>query len=377
MLNKTAAGTYAPLLALGFAAAVGGCTTQEDVQPDQFNSAPVIEAIYAHDNQYGSTLGLYDVQMYANPTDPHFPTATGVTGVQNAANVGPLFPADYNSIIVEVNTPLDGSKLGTTANLSSESYCTSGSIPAQAPFQVIDVGGGSNTPLLGSICYDPTSQLFRYPELTFVLGAGSAFDPTANPFTCQDFTQDTGDSNGASFKPNHQYAVQMNTAIDVNDNEIALVTPTDSSWSNGQFAFTTSGFDIMAAGYQDPNTGFFSYISKPYLGFLKDCPVNATFCNPVDGTFSNPNANLGADGLNGNIPLRIFTTLEVSPSSLPANVTLTSADGRTVPANVIASGSRGKRMFYVAPPVSWEPGQTYTVTISASLSSAASTGCSR
>ena len=146
----------------------------------------------------------------------------------------------------------------------------------------------------------------------------------------------------------------MNTAVDVNDNELALAIPTSAPWASGQFPFTTAGYDFMAIGYQDPNTGFFAYVEKPYLGFLKDCPNNAQFCNPVDGTFSNPNPAEGADGILGNIPLRIFTTLETSGATLANNITLvTRQDGTVVPVNLLLSGSRGLRMFYIAPPVSW------------------------
>jgi hypothetical protein len=387
MLNKTAAGNYVPLLALGLAAAVGGCSTQEDAQPDPFNQAPQIEAIYAHDSrtyvlsaggapQPATAAGLYDVQIWANPADPHYPNQTGENGQQNAANVS-NFPASYNSIIVEFNTTLDGGKLGTVQNVSNASYCSSGYNPATAPIQILDVDNNS-LPLIGSICYDPTSQLFRYPSLTFVLGSDSAFASSAKPFTCQaagpdaTFSAEDGSegANRAAFKPSHHYAVAFTTTQILNENEIALTTPTAAPWSSGTFPFTTSGFDVMAVGYDDPNTGFYSYLSKPYLGFLKDCPENATFCNPVDGTFSAPNSNF-ANGLTGNIPMRIYLSLATTSALAAANIKLTRADGTAVAGtSVSASGARDHKMVYVIPPVTWEPGQSYVITVGANFAAA-------
>ena len=90
---KTAAGNFAPLLALGFAAALGGCATQKKTRSRQSSTpAPQIEAIYAHDNNFGASLGgLYDVRDLGQRDRSALPEPRRAeTGAQNAADIEPV-----------------------------------------------------------------------------------------------------------------------------------------------------------------------------------------------------------------------------------------------------------------------------------------------
>jgi len=419
MLTKTA-GAFAPLLALGLAAVVGGCSTQEDAQPDQFNQPPVIEAVYARDSVAGL---LPDVQVWANPADPHYPNFAGETGAQNAQNVSP-FPASYASIVVEFNTPLDGSKLGAQNDFGS--YCSVGQDPSTAPFKVV-VGSGTNNEraLLGSICYEPSSPLYRYPSITFVLGAGTANDPSAQPFTCQAFTPEsweaaagqTDATTTTAFNPLTNYTIVFNTTALTNDNGQGLATPTGAGangWTSGSYTFTTSGFEIMAAGFQDQSTGYYTFIDKPYAGFLKDkgcgTAMNPTgSCPAASGTYQQPSDDTlffivttygynfippGAQGLApGDCVPGGSGTPQQPGTSTAAAVTATRADGSHFDELILddycVGGlvSNDPRFIYVAPGYSipgldtpasgggatWEPGQSYVITVNSSLSDITST----
>jgi hypothetical protein len=351
MQNRSVTSKVTQLALLGCAAVVASCATQPDEQPAQFQSAPVLEAVYARDN-IGSGLG--DVQVWANAADPHYPTLAthsglypnGESGAQNTTNISP-FPNSYGAIVVEFNTVLDGSKLGKQNDLGS--YCSSGT-DATTPFKVVDIDHGSRV-LKGSICYDPTSPLYRYPNLVFILGADTAVDPSANPFTCQDFSPSAGDDNGAAFSPSTKYGIVFNTSVIQNQGGKGLALPAgDAAFSSGTFTFTTSGFDIMAAGYQDQNSGYFTFVKKPYLGFLKDLSaVGDAYLQPADNTL-----------------FFVYTTMNVGPGT----ITATRADGSDFGAKVTLIEPR---VIQIKPGLTWEPGQKYIITVGGDLVTAGMT----
>ena len=351
MQNRSVTSKVTQLALLGCAAVVASCATQPDEQPAQFQSAPVLEAVYARDN-IGS--GFSDVQVWANTADPHYPTLAthsglypnGESGAQNATNISP-FPNSYGAIVVEFNTVLDGSKLGTQNDLGS--YCSSGT-DATTPFKVVDIDHSSRV-LKGSICYDPTSPLYRYPNLVFILGDGTAVDPSANPFTCQAFSPSAGDDNGAAFSPSTKYGIVFNTSVIQNQSGKSLALPTgDAAFSSGTFTFMTSGFDIMAAGYQDQNSGYFTFIKKPYLGFLKDLSaVGDAYLQPVDNT-----------------PFYVYTTMNVGPGT----ITATRADNSDFGAKI---SLLEPRLIQITPGRTWEPGQKYIITVGGDLATAGMT----
>ncbi len=392
MQTKTAAGTFAPLLALGIAAVVGACATQEDAQPDQFNQSPVVMAVYARDS-VGNALP--DVQMWANPTDPHYPNFGGVTGPENAQNVSP-FPASYGSLVIEFNTPLDGDLLQIGDQYANQlgSYCKMGFDPNTAPFKIVDPSR-PNAPLFGSICYDPTSPLSRFPSLTFVIGSGTATDASANPFTCQTFTPasflDNATGTALPLKPLTTYTVVFSNTAVTNPNHQSLSFPTGNGWSSGQYQFTTSGFEIMAAGYKDQGSGYYTFIDKPYKGLLKDlAAVGASnYQQPADDTPFFVVTTYGflakqPDPNNGTVAGDCVPTGK--DGKTPA-VTATRADGSHFDEFIINDSCAGglvngdARFIYVAPGYSlpghdtpalgggatWEPNQSYTITVDTSL----------
>jgi hypothetical protein len=385
MQTRTATSKVTQLVLLGCAAAVASCATQPDEQPAQFNSPPIIEAIYARDSATAAAglTALPDVQVWANASDPHYPSQTGETGAQNAAAVS-RFPASYGSLVIEFNIPLDGSKFGVQNDLGS--YCTTGLDPATAPFKLVDVDA-SNRVLIGSICYDPTSPLDRYPSLTFVVGAGVSTDASAQPFTCNSFNPSAYENDSlTALVPQHHYAVQFNTADILSQNGQALTTPSDAAFASGTFSFQASGFDIMAAGYQDQNSGYYTFIDKPYAGFLKDlAAAGSGYVQPSDDT-----------------PFFVITTYAYNADGncLPASaddsatVTATRANDSDFQALVfddfcfLGVISSDPRIIYVTPALAipgfdgavnggsgvWEPGQSYKVKIPGTLADILASG---
>src|SRR5207248_2920625 len=137
----------------------------------------------------------------------------------------------------------------------------------------------------------------QHPNVLVTIGAGAAGG--ADPFTCavgttgrrffpEDLAQGnpSGTVNPYALTPNTNYSLSLDlTKIKTTGGEAVQPPATNASvggqWSGGTFTMKTGGFDLMAIGYQDPGTGFFSWLDKPYKGFEKDlAPVGTDFAQP-------------------------------------------------------------------------------------------------
>ena len=273
MKLKTAAALAAPLIA-GF---VAGCDTPAADFPANFKNPPQVVAVYAVD-QVGSNVcdplnncepGLPDVLVYSK-------TESGKTSPA---------PPSYGGFRVEFDQPMDGTSIANNNDLSGQSFCTvktAGGTGAASIVSLVDLTGSASASLPSSVCYNPTSNLGQHPSVLVILGSGAAFaaagDPS--PFTCRDFNNETGGTNGLAMKANAQYGITIDKSVK-SSNGLTL----NPDASNTAIKFNTSGFDIMAAGIQDANTGYFTWLDKPFKGFEKDLdPVGAgTFVKAADG----------------------------------------------------------------------------------------------
>ncbi|MBS2023581.1 MAG: hypothetical protein JST92_14345 [Deltaproteobacteria bacterium] len=287
MRLQNAPGLNVPQLAalLISAGVLAGCPAGVDVPTPTGN--PTVTRIYAVDTGVGT---LPDVLLYSS-TEP--------------TKVSPKMPTGWAGLRVEFDRPMKGSSMVTNGgfpdietsgtNPPSGSYCAPLSSPVIA---LVDVDTPTNDmSKLASICYDSSSALLGNPSITIVLQTGAALG-SGTPFTCNVADIDGGNYvYGAStglggnpllglgydvWKPNHAYGIKF-TASSITDNAgNALSAPTDAGWASGQFGFTTMGLEILAMGYQDPNTGYYSWQSKN-PGFMKDLSAQGdAFVVPSD-----------------------------------------------------------------------------------------------
>jgi hypothetical protein len=336
------AGRYVPLLSI--CAFWFGCATTTTDQPANFNGNPQVVAIYAVDSAFGA---LPDVLIYStNPAD--------------AARISANPPPSYGSYRVEFDQPVSGQTVASQTDRADVpgdpvSFC---STTPQSPVQLVDVEAARN--VVSSVCYDATSALGSHPHVLIIPGADALSSPTATPLTCNTFTPQDN-SNGNVFTPNHQYGVQVKSGVIQGDSGKFLTSPTSGGWTNDVFQFKTSGLKILAAGTEDPDTGFLVWLDKPDLGFEKDlapcattktCPPNnaaPTFLQPTDGT-----------------PFLIVLSEPVSDTS---GITLTRSDGSNPAASIGTGGGLfgDPRVVEVSTGDTFEPGQTYILTVPASL----------
>ena len=335
MRLKNASGLYAPLLATAFSAVLGGCPTPVLDPPPTFSNAPTVVAVFAVDAAYGA---LGDVLVYT-------------TNASDSARVSAKPPASYGGFRVEFSQPIVGAGIannsdrpGTSPSTGPTSYCSE--LTAGNAITLVDVDDSTIGTIKSSVCYDPASALGSNPNVVILPGAGAAFAPAVNPFTCQTFAQEDGSSNpdnsGNTFKTGHKYALKFDTTkIIGGPSGKPLSLPTD--FVGGSFTFTTDDFSLMAFGYQDQNTGYFTFVDKPAKGFLKDLdPVAASaFVIPADNTPT----------------IAIFSA---APGDL-ATTGCTRGDGTS---NDCAPGNGGdNRVVAFSPGDFWESNGTYKVTI--------------
>ena len=345
MRLKNAPGLYAPLLATAFSFVLGGCPTPVLEQPPEFSSAPTVLAIYATDSAVGF---LNDVQLYSSTE----PTRTSLT------------PPSYGGFRIEFSQPLVGTGVfansdvpGTSPSTGPTSYCTE--LTGGSAIKLVDADDATIGAIKSSICYDPSSALGSHPNVVVLPGIGVAFDNTSpSPFTCQQFTQEDGSSNpdasGNVLREKHKYALKFAAdKITGQQSKLALKLPTDAGWAAGAFTFTTDDFSLMAVGFQDQNTGYFTFVDKPAKGFLKDLdPVAAAaFVVPADDT-----------------PIQAIFSSAVADTK---GTTVTRADSTSNDGSAtIASGFAGdSRVVSISPGVFWESNGTYKVTIPADVTS--------
>ena len=384
MQLKISTGLSASLLAGGLAALVSGCDTPGPSNPFT-SAAPVVTNIYAVDSVNGV---LPDVLVWsidptpsADGSGPNCPTATGTqlkpAGTPCTGGTGKTSkaPASYGSYRVEFSEPLDGAKIAVNNDLTASSFCSPVGAAAvgdssKSPLQLVDVAGSGTVPpnqVLGtSNCYDPTSGLGQNPHLTVAVGDGVAFDPKAQPFTCQDFAPSGGNASGDVLRPNAQYSFNLKGAGAVGSaSNLALAGATT-------FAFTTAGFELMAAGTQSVNNGYFAWLDKPYKGFQKDlAPVTQAIFNggPCNSTQTTPCVPAQLQ------PFLLVFTSAIDPASAAAvTVTRTTDDPSCTTANPATScfqstGTVAAGILSLAPNDTWEPGVSYKITIPATVAS--------
>jgi len=267
------AGHIVPLLTI--TAVLAGCATSTTDQPGNFNSNPQVVAVYAVDSAIGA---LPDVLIFSSDN-------------ADSGKVSTNPPPSYGGYRVEFDQPVAGESVANNADVGATiggaaSFC---SPIAGSPIQLIDVQGDATRPAgpaVASVCYDATSPLGSHPHVLVIPGAGALRDPTAKPLTCNAFAPETSNSTNKRdvFKPNHKYGIQVKSGVVKNRAGKTLTAPT-TGWVGDTFQFTTSGLKIMAAGFQDPNTGFFVWLDKPEPGFEKDlAPITATYQQPSDSS---------------------------------------------------------------------------------------------
>src|SRR5438067_3235052 len=268
------AGCRTPLLASCVAVLAGcaGSTTQKDS-----STPPTVTAVFSVDT---------NLFAGATTTGPKAPQPDVLLYHQTDTRVSAKAPASYDGIRIEFSSLLDASTVAApiglgagSGTIANASFCPPlGNDPANAPVQVLDVsganGGPPNNVIPSSICFNPSSDLGGNPNVVIQIGA-SALSATAVPFTCQSFSRPvTGGTNAnfTSLVPNKPYAIKLSPNIKGTNGQ-ALVPPTGGNpsgkWSGGTFNFTSSGFEIIAAGIHAAHTVFFSFIDKPMPCFCK------------------------------------------------------------------------------------------------------------
>jgi Bacterial Ig-like domain len=372
-----------PLLAAGCAALFGACAPGP-VQTTY--GVPQVNNIYAVDVDNG----LPNVLIYSS-VDPR---------------VSPTPPPAYSAFQIEFNQPMNGGTLAAQADrsvaaLGKAIYCD----PSGAAITLTDTTGATVFP--SSVCYDPTSDIGGNPHVTIIPGAGGATTPS--PFTCQTFsaTGQGADLSGNGSIPAGTYAFKFASTIASASGQ-ALQFPSTGGWSAGKYTFTTAGLAIMAAGFQDPVTGYYSWFAKPFPGFMKDLNeagksgLNkgvASCSTDVDCQLTQSAAPGAPTGQFGQVcaagvcsyrqqvamyggaqtptPFLIITSelLNTSASGEPVTspggaptVTVARADGTgAFPATI---STLEPRVITVTPNGSWESGTAYTVTVAANLTAA-------
>jgi hypothetical protein len=371
MRLSNGAGYRAPLLAccLAVLTACAGGTTQKDS-----STPPTVTAIYAIDT---------NLFVGATTAGPKAPQPDVLLYSQTDARVSDKAPASYDGLRIEFSETLDSSTIASPTNLGAASGTTANASfcgpltgdPTKDPVQVLDVsganGGPPNSVIPSSVCFNPSSDLGGNPNVIVQIG-GSTLNASSVPFTCQSFSRPaTGGSNTnfTTYVPNKPYAVKLASTI-TGSNGQALALPSGGNpsgkWSGGTFAYTSSGFEILAAGFQDDNTGFFTFLNKPSKGFLKDL-------NAVDAsTYRQPATNTS---------FIVFTTLRVNraggvasdAAGNPAITVKRKANGTDFPVFPFLSNLGDRREIFVIPgedgDANWEPGVEYVLTVAPGLTS--------
>jgi len=381
MQLKISTGLCASLLAGGLAVLVSGCDTPPPGVPPNRTQPPKVVALYAVDN-IGGNVSSNDPRsgVGGNPLPDVLIFSADADHPGDSTKVSPA-PLSYGSFRVEFDQPMDGTTLGANNDLNlSASYCTPPK--AGASIHLIDTAGGTATELPASVCYDPTSNLGQHPHVILTMGSGTGVvtggGTIPNPFTCQDFNADYGfGPGGSTLQGQHAYAIKVDTSV-------------KSSTGNALTAavsvpFQSSGFDIMAAGYQDQNTGYYHWLKKPYLGFMKDlAEEGAAFTMPHDGTsfivlttygaFESPLGNGPAGGDAGSAFIEITAVRTADQSSIAAAAGPLNL-GEDIYTYALTTDPTmafvyDPRISAVAPGDTWEPGVSYTVTVSGNFSGA-------
>ena len=256
MRLKTSVGFSAPLMA---AAILAGCATE--IVETTFATAPKITAVYAVD----------DHPTRARNTSPFFvPLAPVALFALGDTRVNAKAPASYDAFRIEFDQPVKPEEVANLNTLAGgaegQTFCTeTGNI------QFIDVTD-SNRAIPSSICYNPATPLGAGPHVTIHVGL-STLDSTKKAFTCQRFT-------GSDFglKANNQYAIKLTIANLKGTNGKPVESPSGGGWASGVFSFQTAGLEILAVGYQDPESGFFTWQQKPAgKGFFRFLDPAASF----------------------------------------------------------------------------------------------------
>jgi hypothetical protein len=227
----------------------------------------------------------------------------------------------------------------------------------------------SGRPIGVSVCYTPNALVGVRPNIYLAVGT-NAIDTTQSPFTCKDFTiaPYAASSNSIAkvdvFTSGKTYTLQLAAAGIKAWNGMSLTPPSGGSsvagsWDNaGNFSFTTSSFAAMSMGFVDPTDGFVHYPKKFFPGFQKS-------------KFDEPARPINAD----KTPLSVTFTAAVEAgkvsvsTSLPASgsITITRSDG-SLYTDLSASVNRNdSKQVDIVPGGTWEPNQTYTLTVSSPL----------
>ena len=260
---KTAAGRPVPLMRLATVLLMaGGCATSVVDQPAGFQDPPTIAAIFAVDSAGGF---LPDVLVYSS-TEP--------------AKVSKA-PPSYGSYRVEFNEPMAGETLSAANDLTAGASSTTLSFcsPPSSGAKVRLLDGTRVVPT--SVCYDASSPLGSNPHVNVFIGAGATVPAAPSPFTCRFFAAaPLGDAATGVLAASHDYTLDFAAGSINGANGKALAAPTGGGWTGNQFKLSTSGFEVMAVGFQDLNTGFFTWLDKPTPGFIKD--LAAVDLDPFD-----------------------------------------------------------------------------------------------
>lgn len=309
-----------------------------------YPAGPTVVAVYALD----LNNGFPDVQVWSS-TEP--------------TRTSPM-PPSYGAFRIEFDQPVKGSTIANMNDLSGESFCSKfagGAVTLHDP-------NDSDRELEWSLCYDSSSGLGSYPHVTGVLGNGVGLNSTPDsPFSCQDFSGDDGSndpkSGGLILKPKQTYTLKFKSSI-TSQTGAAFVSPTDSSldyakWASGNLTLKTSGFEIMAVGYQNQNTGYYAFLKKPYAGFFKDIDEGKLYPSLADFTVT-------ADGTS----MLIFTTYGIAEGTIEA---FRGDDSDpTMDVSSFAANLMGVTPIIgaaVTGGAGWEPGQTYKIKVGADLKS--------
>jgi hypothetical protein len=281
----------------------------------------------------------------------------------------PAFPAGYRGIRVEFDQLLDATSaaadlaLGPRAGTNlSYSYCP----------PLADAQGGPSVRLFDgtreiglSVCYVPDALIGTRPSLIVTIGA-NAIDAAQQPFTCKDFAP-APPAGGAGIAasdvlgPGKQYRLKIAGANLRGKNGKSLSLPLGSStggtWDGaGNFTFTASNFEPMAAGYTDSATSFNYFPRKFYSGYQKNKFEEKSRPVPADRTAIFLPLTAAVDG----------TSLKVTKPAAAGTVTVRRSDNSIL--GDVSVGLKGGRsadpkQIEVTPAATWEPNQTYTVTL--------------
>jgi hypothetical protein len=343
--------------ALALAAA---CTTSLVSPPPNFGQPPTVKRIFAVDPPANS---------------PFFSFNTGVTfgevliySTDSADHVTATPPPSFTQFRIEFDQPIDATKLlkakvadalvGTAGNLNGAfafSYCTP--LDLNNPgIQVVDIDTPAHT-IVSSICYDPASQVGQNPHVTVIPGNGSVnANATPSPFTCHSFLED----DSSSYFSKHTYGIKFISA-DIASSANTSANLNVQAFPASTFTFKTTGFEIMAVGGQNSVTGYFDWIDKPYAGFMQNLPAIPTAsevdCDPA-AVISRNGCRIFSDGSG-------FLIVTTQPVADATGVTLVRTGGTTAPDYVVdtATFDGSARVISIFPATTFEPGQSYTVTI--------------